>query len=144
MHVKNGRDLKIVNFLRKIAEDIIPINRARIAAAVVYKSEVISIGTNQKKTHPLQARFSRHVEAIHIHAEIDAIARAVRRIDAKKLAQCTLYVARIKLDSGGNTMWGMAKPCTGCERAIASFEIGRVVWTNDANTFKEQVILESY
>lgn len=129
----NPRELKLVATLGKIAEDVIPINRARIAAAIVYKNDIISLGTNQRKTHPLQAKFAKHWEAIHIHAEIDAIARAVRRIDSKKLSSCTLYVARVKVGSDGNRMWGLAKPCDGCARAIASFDIGQVVWTVDSS-----------
>lgn len=140
----NVRDLRICNVLGKIAEDVIPINRARIAAAVVYKNDIISIGTNQRKTHPLQAKFARHIEAVHIHAEIDAIARAVRRFDARKLTQCTLYVVRIKMDADGNNMWGLAKPCTGCERAIVSFDIGRVVWTLDSETADSELTTGTY
>lgn len=120
--------------LGKIAEDVVPINRARIAAAIVYKNDIISLGTNQRKTHPLQAKFAKHHEAIHIHAEIDAIARAVKRIDPKKLYACSLYVVRVKLTSEGVRMWGLAKPCTGCARAIASFDINRVIWTVDSET----------
>ena len=119
--------------LSRIAEDVPIAGRARIAAAIVLKNEIISIGTNQRKSHPLQAKFSRHYQAIHIHAEIDAIAKAVKRIDTRRLAQSTLYVARVKLDrTGGDWMWGLAKPCSGCARAIASFDIKRVVWTVDA------------
>lgn len=130
---RTSRNAKMIQTLSKIAEDVPIAGRARIAAAIVYKNEIISIGTNQRKSHPLQAKFSRHYQAIHIHAEIDAIARAVKRIDSKRLAQSTLYVARVKLDStAGNWMWGLAKPCTGCARAIASFDIKNVVWTMDA------------
>lgn len=141
---RTGRHVKMLQTLSKIAEDVPIAGRARIAAAIVYKNEIVSIGTNQRKSHPLQAKFSRHYQAIHIHAEIDAIARAVKRIDARRLAQSTLYVARAKLDStGGNWMWGLAKPCSGCTRAIASFDIKNVVWTLDAaysdNEFMEEV-----
>ncbi len=128
-----SRHAKIIQTLGKIAEDVPMAGRARIAAAIVYKNEIISIGSNRCKSHPLQAKFSRHHLAIHIHAEIDAIARAVKRIDAKRLSQSTLYVARVKMEhTGGNWMWGLAKPCSGCTRAIASFDIKNVVWTLDA------------
>ena len=130
---RTSRNAKMIQTLSKIAEDVPIAGRARIAAAIVHKNEIISIGTNQSKSHPLQAKFSRHYQAIHIHAEIDAIARAVKRIDSKRLAQSTLYIARVKLDrTGGDWMWGLSKPCSGCARAIASFDIKNVVWTLDA------------
>ena len=141
---RTSRHAKMIQTLSKIAEDVPIAGRARIAAAIVHKNEIISIGTNQSKSHPLQAKFSRHYQAIHIHAEIDAIARAIKRIDAKRLGQSTLYVSRVKLDrTGGNWMWGLAKPCSGCARAIASFDIKNVVWTLDAaygdNEFMSEV-----
>lgn len=125
------KDLKFTELLARVAEDVAPVFRARIAAGIVIKNELISIGTNQVKTHPLQAKFAKHYQAIHIHAEIDAIAKAVKKIDPKRLANATLYVTRVKQDREGNPVYGLAKPCQGCTRAIASFGLKRVVWTND-------------
>ncbi len=125
------RDIKFTELLARVAEDVAPAFRARIAAGIVIKNELVSIGTNQVKTHPLQAKFAKHYQAIHIHAEIDAIAKAVKKVDARLLSKATLYVTRVKQDREGAYIYGLAKPCQGCARAIASFGINRVVWTND-------------
>ena len=129
--IATAKHNKIIQTLGKVATDVLPVGRARIAAAIVIKNEIISIGTNQMKSHPLQAKFSRHYQAIHIHAEIDAIAKALKRIDAKRLTQAELYVARVKIDNRGKAMWGIAKPCAGCDGAIESFGLKKVIWTDD-------------
>jgi tRNA(Arg) A34 adenosine deaminase TadA len=129
--IANSRHNKIIQTLGKVAEDVLPVGRVKISAAIVIKNEIISIGTNKMKSHPLQAKFGRNYQAIYIHAEIDAIAKALRRLDARRLTSATLYVARIKVDNTGKAMWGLARPCSGCAGAIESFGIKQVIWTDD-------------
>ena len=95
------------------------------AVLVNGKGNVIATGLNSYKTHPLQQRFSKNPEAIHLHAEIDAIRRALRVVDTDELEDCTLYVARV-LKSGKPAL---AKPCPGCQMALYHFNIKDVVWT---------------
>jgi Cytidine and deoxycytidylate deaminase zinc-binding region len=79
------------------------------------------VGLNSYKTHPLQARFSKHNQAIHQHAEIAAVVRAKDR----RLSSAKLYVARV--DKAGNP--ALAKPCLGCFRMIEAFGIRNIKWT---------------
>lgn len=121
---------KIMNHLRMIAEDVIPVSRARLAAAIVVKGKVKSIGVNQWRTDPLQKRFQRHKDSVHTHAEISAIKNFLKRHNAEELEKATLYVVRRKMSgSNGVMVDGNACPCEGCQRAIAAYKIKNVVYT---------------
>ena len=138
---------RFLSYLEKIAEAIPAaahnrrgrVLRTRIAACVVYKNEIVSVGINQLKSHPFQAKFSRHEESIFLHAETDAIKNALKHIDVEQLSKSTLYVCRVKYDEHKSKkvqMRGMCKPCEGCQRAIATFNINKVVYTCDDGSHK--------
>ncbi|MFM7851590.1 MAG: hypothetical protein ACKO96_06630, partial [Flammeovirgaceae bacterium] len=55
-----GKHYKYIEMLSKIAVAIEPVRKARIAACLVYRNEIISFGINQMKTHPFQAQFSKN------------------------------------------------------------------------------------
>lgn len=122
-----------MNLLGKIAETNEEYPSARLAAAIVKNNKIISVGINRKKTDPLQARFSKNKEAIFLHAEIHAIKNALRELTVDELKNSTLYICRVKrpLSSSKNFVWGLAKPCEGCSRAIAEFEIKNVVYSTN-------------
>lgn len=120
----------IIRTLERVAEDVSPIKTARIAAAVVYKSEIVSIGVNSYKSDPLQAKYSKNEHAIYLHAEIAAIKKALKRINKDELKKCTLYIVRRK-HKNGILCDGLAKPCVGCQRAIDTYGIPSVIYTKD-------------
>ncbi len=130
-------NIKIFENLAKIAEDI-PINsetnRYRLSAAVVRRNTVIAYGTNSMKTDPLQGKYRKNECAVYMHAEISAIKNSLRRIDIDTLKKCDIYVCRVKRDSTkkNNIIWGNAKPCSGCARAISDFEFKNVYFTCDS------------
>ena len=87
------------------------------------KKQLVSVGINQYKTHPLQYKYgSKHKWAIH--AELAALAQSLG--DAYHL-----YVVRLK-KSGG---LGMAKPCKACATAILEFGVEKVYWSTSDGTF---------
>ena len=108
------------DMLYKIADAAVPVGKQRLAACIVRKRQLISVGFNKKKTHPLQWKFSKCDEAVYLHAEIDAIINA-----REDIRGATMYVLRVMKD--GKT--GLAKPCEGCARAIKHYGIKRVYWT---------------
>ena len=122
----------ILHTLAKIAEANDDSN-IRFAAAVVYRNKIISIGYNRRKSHPFQAKFAKNPEAIFLHAEVHAIKDALRDISVEDLARCELYISRVKKPKAGDKhfVWGLAKPCCGCQRAIAEFGIKRTIYTCD-------------
>lgn len=110
------------------------IANAKIAAGIVFKGRLISIGYNSKKTHPLQAKFGKNENAIFVHAEIDAIRKAVNILSSDQLKKCTMIVVRVKKDGS----WGLARPCVhkngqGCQNAIYTFGIKEVVYSTGEN-----------
>lgn len=120
----------IISHLKLIASDVVPVGAAKIAAAIVYKGRIISIGICSYKSHPLQRKYGRNEHSIFLHAEIDAISKAIGRVD---LSKCSLYVVRMKWDGCKRTslIEGLAKPCEGCCKAIAAFGIRNVYWTKE-------------
>ena len=130
-------DIQVMKILSKIAESVEPCGRARLAAALVYKNEIISIGTNKNKSHPFQKKYATNDDAIFLHAETDAIYNALRKYDAQTISKSKLYICRMKWLDKGRSIFvrGMAKPCPGCQRAIATFAIKHVCYTTETDEF---------
>lgn len=118
----------IYKVLVRISEDISPIQNARLAAAIVYRGDIISIGYNSMKSDPLQARFSKNEHAIYLHAEIAAIKKALKILSLEEMRKSELHIVRRKLQNGVFSD-GLAKPCAGCERAIETYGINKVYYT---------------
>jgi hypothetical protein len=128
-------ETKLMYALAKIAEAVDPIQGARIAAAIVLNGSILSIGTNKKKTHPLQARYAADEHKLFLHAEIDAIQRAFHREERGdyRPTHSTLYVCRAKFWPQEQIWgWGLARPCQdGCLCAARDFGLEKVVYSVD-------------
>lgn len=122
---------QIFDTLRLIARDVAPVAQARIAAAVVFKKEIIALGVCKKQTHPLQKRFAKNPQSLFLHAEVDALRNVLRKHSPKILTECSLYVARVKFGPCGEFVDGLSKPCRGCQKAIAYFKIPNVYWSEN-------------
>lgn len=96
----------------------------RHAAAIYIGNRLIAVGMNQRKTHPLQAKFGKNSDAIFLHAEIAAIVNSLKVVSPNDLQNAVLYVS--KYSPSGKTM---SKPCQGCQRAIGYFGFKDVHWT---------------
>ena len=132
--MKDRPHRKIIDQLFILAQDVVPVSKARVVAALVYKNKIVSFGFNQTKTHPMAAKFSKHPEAIKLHAEVDCIRNAINKYGVDFLKKCTLYVVRAKLRNDRETFeYGMAKPCPGCEGAIRKFGIKTAIYTTNTN-----------
>jgi deoxycytidylate deaminase len=114
--------------------------KVKLAASLVFQNEIISVGYNSLKTHPMQKRFSKNIEAIFKHAEVDCIVNALRYVDSADLERATLYVYRVKKLTKDHNYWsdGYSEPCSGCKQAISHFKIKKVVYsTEDDYSYKE-------
>jgi deoxycytidylate deaminase len=135
------RDMKVMQFAKRLAIDNHGVkNRFKLAAALTYKRDLISIGLNIMRTHPLQKQFSRNDESVYLHAEINCISNALNHLTKEELKRSTLYVYRVKKESIYKASWvdGMACPCEGCTAAIEAFNINRVIYSTDVdNEYKE-------
>lgn len=105
----------------------------RFAAALVRNNKIVSVGFNRMKSHPLQAKFAKNEMAIFLHAEVHAIKNALKDYTVEELSKMDMYVVRVKKPKSYSEhyVWGLAKPCCGCQRAIAEFGVKRVVYTTD-------------
>lgn len=97
----------------------------RMSAVITKRNKIMSVGVNSHKTHPLQKRFARNPQSLHLHAEIAALKNALRKFSLEELSGATIYVARVLKDGSP----ALAKPCLGCEKALMEFGIKHVHWT---------------
>lgn len=132
-------DEKFIKKLFDIAEVLDNDFRYKIVAAVVYKNKIISIGYCELKTHSFQKQYAKNEHSIYWHAETRAIHSASKLLTKRQFKKCTLYVCRGKIENN-KCVHGNSKPCTGCESAIADFEIPRVVYSN--TTYYDYEIME--
>lgn len=77
-----------------------------------------------------------------MHAEIDAIKNALKHINISELSKSKLFVTRLRYEASetvikvANLRRGLAKPCEGCMKAIATFNIKHVCFsTNEGYDF---------
>ena len=114
--------------------------REKFAAAVVYRNRIISVGMNSMKSHPMAAKYGKNEHAIFLHAEVAAIKNALREMEVDDLSKCDIYITRVKKEKpfSKKFVWGLSKPCPGCERAIAEFGLKRTIYTCDDGDYDEQ------
>jgi deoxycytidylate deaminase len=136
--------IKTVNLLRTIAEDIEPVSNARLAAAIVHKNKIVSVGFNQYKTHPFAVEYAKNSEANTLHAETDAILKAKRKLTEKELRKSTLIVVRMKKDHVHRSIFGIAKPCCGCSKCIVDHGIGTVIYTLNSKDAELRYVTEVF
>jgi tRNA(Arg) A34 adenosine deaminase TadA len=102
-------------------------HRCRHVAIVYHKNNPVVVGFNRAKTHPLQLKYSQNQNKLHLHAEIDAIARATR-LDTV-FEKCDLFVGRLAKGAIRESC-----PCPSCWSAIEAFGFRSVTWTTDEGT----------
>ena len=98
----NDYVLERLKYLSALAKEKPMVYRAKIVAGIYIRNKLVSIGENSYKTHPFQARFSKHEDCIYLHAEIDAIKNALREIGVDECfissgivsCGCSVFVGR--------------------------------------------------
>lgn len=115
---------KLFSLLFDAAQTADLIQSSRHASAIVYKKQVLAVGINSRKTHPLSCRFNGPDKPC-LHSELDAIIQVINQHGPEILKRCSLW--NLRITKGGKI--GSSKPCVGCERAIKAFGIARVYWT---------------
>jgi tRNA(Arg) A34 adenosine deaminase TadA len=120
---------KIFKILKSLAVSNVGISSSKHAACIMHRGDIVSFGINQLKSHPFQAKFAKHPEAIYLHAEIHAIYNALKTLDVNDLSKCSLYVLRVTKNNSVDT----SCPCEGCMMAINTFNIKNVFYTAKSN-----------
>lgn len=122
---------KYIDVLSKLASNLEPTGNAKIAACVVYQNTIVAFGNNKNKTHPFQAKYGRNSESICLHAETDVIKNSLKLISQEQLSRSALYICRVKFldENKKKLIFGLARPCEGCFKAINAFNIKKVFYS---------------
>jgi len=99
----------------------------RLSAGVVYKGKLVATGIAQYKSHPILLAGKYRDGQIFMHAETQAIVRAIKLLSEFQLNKSEVYVVRV--NKRGET--ALAKPCKGCFNLIKESGIKNVVWTTN-------------
>lgn len=127
--------------LEEIAQSLVGYNsdrRCRHFSFILYKGRLISIGTNNGKTHPfnlINRKVSRvtgedYSDQKHTCSELNAILKLKRltNIDTKK---CTLI--NIRYDRNNNV--ALAKPCQSCQSLLQYHEFKQIIWSTNGGRY---------
>ena len=117
-------------------------NAYKIGAVIVNKKEIISVGCNVKKTHPMQKklnplRYSNWDDVspkLHhfLHAEMSAIIHS----DNKDLSKMSIYVYRETKEG----KMANSRPCNACMQALREKGIKRIFYTTPYGFCEETLI----
>ena len=115
-------DYKYFNKARQVAT-ISDHQKVHIGCISIYQGQVIGLGCNCNKTHPMQKKYNKY-RNLHImgcealptlHAEISCI-NQIKHLNIN-FSKVKLYIYRIRKDRP----CGLARPCPSCMAAIKDF-----------------------
>ena len=115
------------------AADISDYKNVHIGCVAVYKGNIVGIGCNTNKTHPVQKYYNKYrntdvdQETLlpKIHAEISCI-NSIRHLDID-FSKVKLYIYRKRNDKP----YGMSRPCPSCMAAIKDLGIKHIYYTTN-------------
>jgi deoxycytidylate deaminase len=114
-------------------------HKAQIGAVIAVGKEILSVGVNGRKSHPLQQKYNRARKYNHsrhlLHAELDAIIKG--KAHTTRFDNASMYVYRV-MKSGMQS--GMCRPCVGCMEALRDFGIKRVIYTTPDGIADEMIV----
>lgn len=136
---RDERFFKVAQAIAETSDFISEVNRPiRMGAVIVVKNNILAVGKNSRKTHPIQKSYNvanapHKTGNAYLHAEMDAI-RKLPRWFAESNFQARLYVSRY--DMNGN--FAMSRPCSSCLAAIKDVGISEIYYTTpDGFTFEK-------
>lgn len=140
------KDYHFFDLAEKVSKTSDLEKRIKIGAVIVDKSEVISVGSNRRKSHPLQkllnkkyfsSRFGRlyDIDPIYQHFNIHAELNAILNAGDRDLNGCSIYVFR----RNGNGVISMSRPCKACMAAIKSCGIKKIYYTTKDGYAEETI-----
>ena len=128
-HFSKARQIASISDFKKI----------HIGCVAVYQGQVIGLGCNANKTHPMQKFYNRYRQQPDnllpkLHAEISCL-NQIKHLNIN-FTKVKLYIYRIRKDQP----YGMARPCPSCMAAIKDLGIKNVYYTTDAGYAYEKII----
>lgn len=109
------------------AKEVPGVGGIRLAAVVFHHRDVLAVGVNSLKTHPLQKKFSLS-NFCFLHAEIAALVELRKKFPSAM--EFPYQMAVVRLTKDGQLV--MAKPCKFCQRAVRFYSLKKV-WYSDSN-----------
>lgn len=108
-------------------------NRIHIGCVAVYKNQVLAVGYNTNKTHPLQNKYNKYRNMTYentepkssLHAEMSCLMQ-IKDMDID-FSKVELYVYRE--NKNGNL--SMCRPCRACMKMIDDLRIKKIHYTTD-------------
>lgn len=133
-------DFKFFDKAKQIA-NISDYSKVHIGCVAVYQGQIIGLGCNCNKTHPVQKFYNRYrYESENmlpkLHAEINCI-NQIKHMDIN-FSKVKLYIYRIRKDRP----YGMSRPCPSCMAAITDLGIRDIYYTTNEGYVYER--LEKY
>jgi deoxycytidylate deaminase len=128
-----------MNTVFQIAIEVPKCSDQKVAAIIVSKNNVVSVGFNQDKSHPMVAYYQYNDWCENLHAEASAIINALRQIGRRRLAKCDMYVCRAKVVDG-KYQWGFSKPCKNCQNFLKSYPVRNVYYSSEVTGVYEKIV----
>lgn len=115
---------KVYSLLIEAAKGAELIATSRHASALVYKKQVLAVGVNSRKTHPLASKFNGKDKPC-THSELDAVLQVLNQYGEDVLKRCSIYNLRL---TSVDRVAG-SKPCVGCSKMLDAFGVRKRYWT---------------
>ena len=129
-------DYRYFKKARQIA-NISDYKKQHVGCVAVYQGQVIGLGCNCNKTHPMQKFYNKYrmpsdYMLPKLHAEISCI-NQIKHLDIN-FSKVKLYIYRIRKDQP----FGLARPCPSCMAAIKDLGIRDIYYTtNDGYAYEK-------
>ncbi len=137
----NRNDYKYFNKARQAAS-ISDYYKTHIGCVAVYQNQIIGIGCNCNKTHPIQKQYDKYrflntqgtTEALHkLYAEINCI-NQIKHLNIN-FSKVKLYIYRIRKDQP----FGLSRSCPSCMAAIKDLGIKDIYYTTNDGYAHERI-----
>ena len=130
----SNTDFRYFNKAHQVAK-ISDYKKQHVGCVAVYQGQIIGLGCNCNKTHPVQKKYNRYRKDLmlpKLHAEISCL-NQIKHLDIN-FSKVKLYIYRIRKDQP----FGMARPCPSCMAAIKDLGIRDVYYTtNDGYVYEK-------
>ena len=115
--------------------------KTHVGCVAVYQGQVIGLGCNCNKTHPIQKKYNRYRKPSDsmlpkLHAEISCL-NQIKHLDIN-FSKVKLYIYRIRKDQP----FGLSRPCPSCMAAIRDLGVRNIFYTTNDGYAHEK--LEKY
>ena len=135
-------DYRYFDKAKQVAE-ISNFKKVHIGCVAVYKGNIVGIGCNTNKTHPVQKYYNQFrnpdgedismVSMPKLHAEINCL-NQLKHMNIN-FSKVKLYIYRMRNDRP----YGMARPCPSCMAAIRDLGIRDIYYTTNDGFVHERI-----